>query len=88
MAHKYTMIAAATLLGMLALATTAQAAEPVDSAAAQPALQEAEKTSRELAKQANLDAAQQAMQSARTDTKLDLDIKLIGPTSVKIASKR
>ena len=88
MAHKHSIIAAATLVGLLALSITAKGAEPDSSAAKQPAQKEATKTSLDLAEQANNEAVRQAIQSVRANTKLDLDIKLIGPTSVKIASKR
>jgi len=44
--------------------------------------------SREQAKRANEVAAKTAAEAVLVDTRLDLDIRLIGPTSVKIASKR
>jgi hypothetical protein len=88
MAHKHSIIAAAALAGLLALSMTAKGAEPDSSAAKQPAQKEAVNISRDVAEQANNEAVLQAIRTVRTDTKLDLDIKLIGPTSVKIASKR
>jgi len=47
-----------------------------------------EAASRESANAANKDAAEKAVEAVLTDTRLDLDIRLIGPTSVKIASDR
>jgi len=43
---------------------------------------------RERADAANEAAAERAVKSVLADTKLDLDIKLIGPTSVRIAGKQ
>jgi len=40
---------------------------------------------RELAREANTAAAEQAVAAVIEATRLDLDIRLIGPTSVKIA---
>lgn len=47
-----------------------------------------EATSRDGAKAANEDAAEKAVEAVLADNRLDLDIRLIGPTSVKIASDR
>ena len=47
-----------------------------------------EKESREQGKQANETAAEAAVEAVLADNRLDLDIRLIGPTSVKIASDR
>jgi hypothetical protein len=88
MAHNYPIIAAATLVGLLALSITAKGAEPDSSAARLPAQKEIVNISHDLAEQANNEAVLRAIKTVRTDTKLDLDIKLIGPTSVKIAAKR
>jgi hypothetical protein len=46
------------------------------------------KESLEQAKRANVAAAEAAVETVLADTRLDLDIRLIGPTSVKIASDR
>lgn len=40
---------------------------------------------RELLKKVNAAAAEKAVEAVLADNKLDLDIRLIGPTSVKIA---
>jgi len=45
----------------------------------------AEVVDRDLLKKVNAAAAQKAVEAVLADTKLDLDIRLIGPTSVKIA---
>ena len=44
--------------------------------------------SRDSANVANKDAVEKAVKAVLADTRLDLDIRLIGPTSVKIASDR
>ncbi len=44
--------------------------------------------SRDGAKTANKEAAEKAVEAMQADNQLDLDIRLIGPTSVKIASDR
>mgnify|MGYP001817895207 CR=1 FL=1 len=49
---------------------------------------QAAKEQRDLAKKANTSAAEKAAQAVLASTKLDLDIRLIGPTSVKIAGER
>ncbi len=48
----------------------------------------ADQVTRDLLKKANAEAAEKAVEAVLADTKLDLDIRLIGPTSVKIASER
>lgn len=47
-----------------------------------------EATSRDGARIANKEAAEKAVKAVLADNRLDLDIRLIGPTSVKIASDR
>lgn len=47
-----------------------------------------EAASRDSANAANQDAAEKAVKAVLADTRLDLKIRLIGPTSVKIASER
>lgn len=44
--------------------------------------------SRKQAREANTEAAREAAEALEAATRLDLDIQLIGPTSVKIAGKR
>ena len=43
---------------------------------------------REQAEKANTAAVERAVEAVLADTRLDLDIRLIGPTSVKIAGER
>ena len=50
--------------------------------------QESRAVSREQARQAQEAAAREAAKSVRTATELDLDIRLIGPTSLKVARGR
>ena len=54
-----------------------------DDAAESPA-----EASREQAREANEEAAREASEAIEASTRLDLDIRLIGPTSVKIAGQR
>jgi hypothetical protein len=49
---------------------------------------EAAAINKELAAQAVYEATRQAIESVKADTKLDLDIRLIGPTSVIVARKK
>ena len=48
---------------------------------------ESRETSREQARAANEDAARDAAEAVKAATRLDLDIRLIGPTSLKVAGK-
>ncbi len=45
-------------------------------------------TSREQAREANEAAAREAADAVRSATRLDLDIRLIGPTSLTVADRR
>lgn len=47
-----------------------------------------DQVSRQRATEANKTAAKEAIDAVLAATRLDLDIRLIGPTSVKIASDR
>lgn len=51
-------------------------------------IEAAAEASKEQAREANEDAARQASEALEAATRLDLDIRLIGPRSVKIAAKR
>jgi len=66
----------------------ANVANAEDTATTESITVNVEKESREQAKQANKAAAEAAVETVLVDTRLDLDIRLIGPTSVKIASDR
>jgi hypothetical protein len=72
------------LTGLLAV-NTGFADEAADKKAAQSAAVNSAETHRELAREANKAAAEQAANALIEETRLDLDIRLIGPTSVKIA---
>lgn len=80
--------AATTLLAMVLVSTTSIASDALLQSDADKARVESSTVQRDLAKKANSDAARLAIKSVQADNKLDLDIRLIGPTSVKIANKR
>ena len=69
----------------LALAMGMFLAAPATWAAEDDA--ESRETSREQAREANEEAARDAAEAVKAATQLDLDIRLIGPTSLKIAGK-
>jgi hypothetical protein len=48
----------------------------------------ADDVQRDRAEKANTAAVERAVEAVLADTRLDLDIRLIGPTSVKIAGER
>ena len=59
------------------------AAEPADKAGAvETAAAELRASNRKRAEQAQAEAAESAAEAVRSETKLDLDIRLIEPTSV------
>jgi septal ring-binding cell division protein DamX len=72
------------LVALLILAGgPALAAEPADKAEVEKtAAAEVRTLNRERAEQAQAEAAEDAAEAVRSATKLDLDIRLIGPTSV------
>ena len=72
----------ATVLGILLSGSIAFAQE---TGTDQAAVDSAAETGRELAREANERAAEEAAKAVRAANQLDLDIRLIGPTSVKIA---
>jgi TRAP-type C4-dicarboxylate transport system substrate-binding protein len=80
-----TLVNGTALVAALILAGLAQApaiaAEPTD-AAQESATAEVRTSNRERARQAQAEAAQYAAEAVLTATKLDLDIRLIGPTSL------
>ena len=85
MATKHTFLAVTVLTGLLALAPTSFAE---DSASATSGDTDTSAVHLAMAKKATADAASLAVESVRADNELDLDIRLIGPTSVTIASER
>jgi len=73
---------ALALAGILACSTGY--AEEVDVAAKV----DTDEINRNLAREAVEAAAEEAVEAVRSATRLELDIRLIGPTSVKIAGER
>jgi len=53
-----------------------------------PAVNTADEVNRDRAEEATITATENAIATVLADTKLDLDIRLIGPTSTKIAGDR
>jgi hypothetical protein len=87
MENRQRLMAALALAGMLAI-NAGFADEVVVTEALEAATISIDEVNRDLAKEANAVAAEKAAKSVLADTKLDLDIRLIGPTSVKIAGDR
>lgn len=80
-----------TVLAFTALGAFANAADTDSRAAEAHQVSESSKPAAanlERARRANAEAARLAAESVRAQTQLDLDIRLIGPTSVKIAGDR
>lgn len=86
MKDKYILAAGLALIGLLAL-NAGFADEIVVTESRSAATMLADDVKRDLAEKANT-AAEKAVEAVLADTKLDLDIRLIGPTSVKIAAER
>jgi hypothetical protein len=76
---------AAILLATAAIADTDKTATVAVTA---PAVISSTEVSRDRAEKATTAATEDAIAAVLADTKLDLDIKLIGPTSVKVAGDR
>jgi len=72
------------LAGLLAF-NSSFADEVALNEAPKPTVVDTDTVNRELAREANTAAAEQAATAVIEENKLDLDIRLIGPTSVKIA---
>ncbi|NOX71060.1 MAG: hypothetical protein GXP15_17915 [Gammaproteobacteria bacterium] len=73
-----------TLIVIALFSVSVLAAEPVSTEAATDST--ANLTMR-LAAVANEEAVREAARSIQSDSKLDLDIRLVGPTSVQLASQ-
>jgi len=80
--------AAALALASLLSVSAVFADEMVVTAMREPASMNADEMNRELAKKANTSAVERAVAAVLADTRLDLDIRLIGPTSVKVTDER
>lgn len=76
------------ILASLLAANTAQAEAPVAKPATSTADTSIGERSVERARKANEDAADKAAQAVIDSARLDLDIRLLGPTSIKIAGDR
>jgi len=87
MNHKRTLVAGIALAGLLAV-NAAIGDEIVVTEARDKNTIQADDQQRDLARKANEAAVEKAIEDVLASTKLDLDIRLIGPTSVKIASDR
>lgn len=80
LAHGTALIAALLVTGLTA---PAMATEPADAAVAEErSATEVRNSNRERVEQAQAEAAQAAAEAVLSATKLDLDIRLIGPTSI------
>ena len=77
---------AVALVGLLGV-NASYADDVVRVEAPRSAVVEIETTNRERAKEANETAARKAIEAVLAETRLDLDIRLIGPTSRKIAAE-
>ncbi len=80
--HRQALILA--LAGLLAF-NLSFADEAAPKEAEKTAIMDTNTVNRALAHEANKTAAEQAVAAVIEETRLDLDIRLIGPTSVKIA---
>lgn len=87
MNHKRTLVAGIALAGLLAV-NAAIGDEIVVTEARDKNTIQADDQQRDLARKANEAAVEKAIEDVLASTKLDLDIRLIGPTSVMIASDR
>lgn len=81
-------ITAAALLSLHALPAAAAAEEIDVIETIEASNSSTTAVNRDLASKANASAAREAADSVLADTKLDLDIRLVGRTSLKIASRR
>jgi len=87
MNHKQVVIAGLALASLLNIGPVI-ADELVATESQDTVKISASQVSRDQLKKANTAAAEKAAEAVLADTKLDLDIRLIGPTSVKIAGDR
>ena len=87
MNYKRPLLAGMALAGLLAV-SAAIGDEIVVTETRDEGTIQADEQQRDLARKANEAAVEKAVEDVLASTKLDLDIRLIGPTSVKIASDR
>ena len=83
-----TTMAIALAAVMLTTAAIADTEATVTVAAQATAVKTSDEVSRDLANEATTVATEKAIASVLADTKLDLDIRLIGPTSTRVAGDR
>ena len=88
MAQKHLFMAATLLTLILTLSMPGEASDAETAPDADAESADTSAIHRDMAHKAATDAALLAIASVRADNKLDLDIRLIGPTSVKVASDR
>lgn len=87
MENRRTVVAGLVLASLLAV-NVSFADEIVVTESLQEAAIDTDEVNRELAAQAHATAVEKAVETVLADIRLDLDIRLIGPTSVTIAAKR
>jgi len=87
MNDKRPLLAGMALAGLLAV-NAATGDEIVVTETRDESTIQVDEQQRNLARKANEAAVEKAVEDVLASTKLDLDIRLIGPTSVKIASDR
>ena len=88
MAQKHLFLAVPLLPALLALSVPGNASDAETSPETESGPADTSAIHRDMAHKAATDAALLAVASVRADNKLDLDIRLLGPTSVMIASDR
>ena len=87
MKNKRSLAAGLALVSLYAV-NAGIADEIVVTETREDAIMLADEVQREQAEKANTAAVERAVEAVLADTRLDLDIRLIGPTSIKIAGKR
>lgn len=80
--------AIALFAAFITLSAEGRAENSVDQVVAQRSATNTESVHRDQARKAMKDAVAQALDSVEANNKLDLDIRLLGPTSKKIAADR
>lgn len=89
MTHKMTRIITTLLVsGMLAAPAAATDDKDADAKLAAANVADAAELNRELAKSATTAAVEDAVEAVLAANKLDLDIRFVGRTSVKVADGR
>ena len=76
---KSSWVAGVALIGLISVSVPGHTAEPIEKTK--------DRAATETAKQVASEAAAKAIESLRNETRLDLDIRLISPTSVRSANE-